>query len=93
MFASITWTDQATATDCSSLVLKTASNSMPWMSYETLERMSATMNYQHFLKLFPAEAIGISNIFLSSSIYVTFTHSQSYLHSVKCFMKQWTLTH
>lgn len=66
---------------------------MPWMSYETLEYMSVIMNYQRLLKLLPVEATRIYNIFLSSSIYVTFTHSQSYLHSVNCFMKQWKLTH
>ena len=57
------------------------------MSSETMEHKSALMNYQRLLKLFPAEAIGISNTFLSSSTYVTFTHSQNYLHSVECFMK------
>jgi hypothetical protein len=35
------------------------------------------MNYQHLLKLFPAEAIGISDIFLSSSIYVWARIAQS----------------
>ena len=73
-------------TDCSSLVHTTASNVL-WNT-GTHECHS-----QCLLKLFSVEATGVSNIFLSSSIYVTFTLSQSYLHSVNCFMKQWKLTH
>jgi len=80
--------------DCSSLVLNTVSNNMPWMSYE---RNTGTHEGHNELPTpsqnFPAQATGISNIFLSSSIYVTCTHSQSYLHSVKYFTLQWKLTH